>query len=302
MKSKTFTLIGLALVLLLTTFTGGCTRIGPGHVGIKIGLAGSNRGVQPSDLTTGWVFYNPLASQVVEYPTFVQNVVWTHDPNEGSPNNEEITFTTKDAMVVSADVNLSYQLNQDKIPAFYTQFRSDDLEQFTNGYLHNIARDCFNETAGNYGVQDIMGDNAPFLTDARKCLATRVDNIGVEIMQFGFIGAPRPPQTVIDAINAKVKAQQIAIQKENEVAQATADAQKAVAQAKGQADAQIAIATGEAESNRIRTASINPDIIRWREMDIQQQAISKWNGTMPDVSTQGATPGMLFNIPTGSGK
>lgn len=301
MKSKTFTLIGLALVALLATFTGGCTRIGPGHVGIKIGLAGSNRGVQPSDLTTGWVFYNPLGSQVVEYPTYVQNVVWTHDPNEGSPANEEITFTTKDAMVVSADVNLSYQLEQDKIPAFYTQFRSDDLTTFTDGYLHNVARDCFNETAGKYGVQDIMGDNAPFLGDARSCLQTRVNNIGVQVLTFGIIGAPRPPQTVINAINAKVQAQQIAIQKENEVAQAQADAQKAVAQAKGQADSQIAIATGEAESNRIRTASINPDIIRWREMDIQQQAISKWNGTMPDVSTQGATPGMLFNIPT-SGK
>ncbi len=53
------------------------------------------------------------------------------------------------------------------------------------------------------------------------------------IDQFGFIGSPRPPQSVIDAINAKVQAQQIAVQKQNELVQSQADAAKLVAAAEG---------------------------------------------------------------------
>ena len=49
MKSRNNLQIRLLMVSLLVASTlafSGCTRIGPGHVGIKIDLAGSDRGVQ----------------------------------------------------------------------------------------------------------------------------------------------------------------------------------------------------------------------------------------------------------------
>ena len=274
----------LLTILAALLISGGCTRIDPGHVGIVVDMAGSQRGVQDYTTTTGWVFYNPAGTSVVEYPTFVQTAVWTKDPGEGHPANEEITFTTKDAMVVAVDVNLSYSLDAQKIPHFYVKFRSDDLDAFTHGFLHNMARDCFNETAGKYDVTQIMGDNAPFLSDARACLQSRVADIGVEVTQFGIIGAPRPPESVIQAINMKVQAQQIALQKQNEVMQATADAQKRVAQA-----------TGEAEANRKLAESLSPTLLEWRKLAITEEAVQKWNGQRPTV--EGSGGGLLLNIP-----
>jgi len=274
-----------ALLLLVGVFSTGCmTRIAPGHVGIKIDLAGSNRGAENLPIRTGWIIYNPASSQVVEYPTFVQTAVWSHSVSEGHPVDEEITFTTKDSMVVSVDVNLSYSLLQERVPAFYVKFRSDDVDSFTHGFLRNVARDCFNETAGKYSVEQVMGDNAPFLLDARKCLQDRVAAIGVSIEQFGIIGAPRPPQGVINAINLKVQAQQIALQKQNEVMQAEADAKK-----------QIATAQGQAESNRVLTQSITPQLVEWQKLAVTDRWISRWNGSMPQVST-GAQPGLLLNL------
>lgn len=298
---KSVVLLVLLLGVVCLTTAGCATRIGPGHVGIKIDLAGSNRGAESMPLRTGWVFYNPFSSQVVEYPTFMQTAIWSKDPNEANPSNpdgppnEEITFTTKDAMVVAADVNMSYTLDAERVPQFYVRFRSDDLSSFSNGFLHNVARDCFNETAGKYGVEDIMGNNAPFLHDARTCLQSQVDSIGVQIAQFGIIGAPRPPQSVIESINAKVQAAQLALQKQNEVVQAQADAAKNVAWAKGDADASIARANGEAEANRIRSASINPNIIEWQKLAVQQQWIARWNGQTPSVNASG-NAGLLFNM------
>jgi regulator of protease activity HflC (stomatin/prohibitin superfamily) len=291
----------LGLVFLLVLVVGGmwgCTRIGAGHVGIEVNLAGSQRGVQDFTLKTGWVVYNPLATTVVEYPTYVQTAVWTQNPHEGHPNNEEITFTTKDSMVVSVDVNLSYSLLADRVPQFYVKFRSDDLDAFTHGFLRNVARDCFNEVAGKYAVEQIMGDNAPFLHDARACLQGQVSDIGVHIEQFGIIGAPRPPQQVIDSINAKVQAGQIALQKQNEVLQAQADASKRVAEAEGQAKATIAIANGEAEANRIRSASINENIIKWQQLMVTDRWIARWNGNWltTNVGAGGSPTGVLLNI------
>lgn len=278
-------LLAVVVLMVVVIVTGCGTRIGPGHVGIKVDLAGSNRGVENLPLRTGWVLYNPMSSQVVEYPTFVQTAVWTHDPSEGRDANEELTFTTKDSMVVAIDVNLSYALDPEKIPAFYVKFRSDDLNSFTHGFLRNVSRDCFNETAGKYGVEQVMGDNAPFLGDARKCLQDRVSAIGVKIEQFGIVGAPRPPAAVISAINMKVQATQIALQKQNEVMQAEADAQKRVAQAEG-----------EAAANRAVAQSITPTMLEWRKLDIQDRWINRWDGKRPSVES-GTGNGMMFQIP-----
>ena len=288
----------LAIPLFLVLFFVGCaTRIGPGRVGIKVDLAGSQRGVEDLPIRTGWVFYNFLSSTIVEYPTSVQTAKWTKDPNEGSSNNEEMSFNTKDGLTVYGDLSVSYHLDANKVPAFYVKFRNDDINQFTHGFLRNVARDAINRTGSQYTVQEIMGEKKSELEqNSRSDLQKQVADIGVVIDQFGFIGSPRPPQSVIAAINAKVQAQQIAVQKQNELVQAQADAAKLVAAAEGQAKAQVAVANGEAESNRVRAASISQNIIEWQKLAVTDRWIEKWNGQVPQVQTNGNGPGMLLDI------
>ena len=288
----------LAIPVLIVLFFAGCaTRIGPGRVGIKVDLAGSQRGVEELPIRTGWVFYSFLSSTIVEYPTSVQTAKWTHDPNEGSPNNEEMSFNTKDGLTVYGDLSVSYHLDSAKVPAFYVKFRNDDIQQFTHGFLRNVARDAINRTGSQYTVQEVMGEKKSELEqNSRAELQKQVGDIGVVIDQFGFIGSPRPPQSVIDSINAKVQAQQIAVQKQNELVQSQADAAKLVAAAEGQAKAQVAVANGEAESNRVRAASISQNIIEWQKLAVTDRWIAKWNGQVPQVQTGANGPGMLLDI------
>lgn len=267
----------LLLLAFIIGALSGCTRIGPGHVGIQVNMSGSQRGVSDIATTTGWVFYIPGKTAIYEYPTFVQSYVWTKDEKEGNDANEEITFTTKDALLVSLDVNVSYSLDAAKVPAFYVKFRSDDIRQFTHGFLRSVARDCFNETAGRYAVEQIMGDNSAFLKDARACTQQHVIAYGVNIEQFGIIGAPRPPAGVIQAINMKVQASQIALQKQNEVLQAEAEARKTVAEAEGFARSTTVKAEAQARANERLAASITPALIEYRKLE-------KWNGILPSVT------------------
>lgn len=276
----------VCLTVLAVMLATGCTRVGPGNVGIVVSMAGSNKGVSEIPTTTGWVFYNPMGTTVLEYPTFVQSAVWTKNAQEGHPINEEISFTTGDQMQVYADISLAYQLNPSKVPAFYVKFRSDDLDQFTHGFLRNLARQKFDDVAGKYKIEQVMGDNGPFLKEVRATLQADLDPIGVELQQFGFIGAPRPPEPVITSINAKVQATQIAIQKENEVRQAQADAAKVVAQAQGYADALIKRSTAEAEANKRIAESVTPNLIEFEKA-------KRWDGKLPQVTSSGGT---LFTI------
>lgn len=280
-------------------FATGCTRIGPGHVGIKVDMAGNDKGVLNTPVSTGWVFYNPASENVIEYPTNMQTVHWTKSVDEGKPVDESVTFTNKDSMAINADINLSYTLQADKVPAFYVKFLAKDIDNFTDGYLRNVTRNCLNDAAGQYEIAQIMGDNTAFLKDSKKCLQDQVSQYGVSIDTLGLTGAPRPPQIVLDQINSKNQAQQLALQKQMELQQVQADANKQVAAAEGQAKAQIAAAQGEAEANRIRTQSITPVILSNKALDNQHDAIWRWDGKMPDtvVSGQGNS-GLLFNIPT----
>lgn len=291
MKSKIW-----MFAVLAAAFTTGCTTINPGYVGVLVNKYGSNRGVQDYTTTTGYVSYNPLSTSVIEYPTNVQTYAWTASQNEGKNADESITFTTKESVSINADISLSYQLDPAKIPYFYVKFRNDDLSAFTFGYLHNVSRDSMMEVGGHYTVEQIMGDNESFLHEVRARIQAQVSDIGVNLQQFGFIGSPRPPRQVVEAINAAQQAKYTALQKQNELSQVQADAAKTIAQAEGQAKA-----------NGIISQSITAQILQKMQIDLQRQQldvqdrwINRWNGQRPNVES-GSGTGFLFNLPA-SGK
>lgn len=282
------------ILVLVAVGLSNCTRVGPGYVGVVVNMAGNDKGVQGVPTTTGWTFYNPLSTSVLEYPTFVQTAKWTKDVNEGHPTNEEITFTNKDSMLIAADISLSYHLEAAGVPEFYVKFRTDDIDQFTHGYLRNVARDAFNEAAGHYSIEQIMGDNGPFLNEVRTKLQKQIDPLHVVLDQFGFIGAPRPPQGVIDSINAKVQATQLALQKQNEIVQAEAEAKKQIAYADGQAKSRVELAQGEAQANDLLTKSLSQQVLEWQRLMNQKAAIDKWDGARPQV--EGGSSGLLLQL------
>lgn len=275
----------LAIVVLRNTLID-WTIIPPGYTGIKINRL-VDRGITREDVVTGFVFYNPIQSVIVIYPTFVQRVVWTHDLKEGNPINEELTFNTKDSVPVNIDVAVSYMLDINKVPEFYTKFRADKIETFTHGYLRDTARNIVVAVGSEYTFDDVNGSRKEeFLNRVAKDLNTAINPLGVSVQQFGLVGALRPPQALLDAVNAKTKAIQDSIRTENEVRAAEAEAKK-----------KIAIAEGEAAANRALASSLNDQLLAWERLKLQKSAIDKWNGQMPSV-IGGEGSGMLFNIPT----
>jgi regulator of protease activity HflC (stomatin/prohibitin superfamily) len=250
--------------------------VAPGHVGIVVKQSGSDRGVQDFPIQTGRVWYNPINEVVLTYPTYVQRAIWTSATTEGRPINDEISFQSSEGLRFNADVNVSYQLTGAQVPKFYVKFRSDDLEQFTHGFFRDAVRNAFKLSTA-YRAEDINGVRQTELIDrvldqVRQSMAP----YGVDVLQLGFATPPRPPESVKQAIEAKIAATQHAERAENEKRQAIAEAAKTVE-----------IARGQAQANELLTRSLSPQLMQWKQLEILEQ---KWNGQFPQVVGNGTAP------------
>ena len=139
-------------------------------------LSGSQRGASEIPIRTGWVFYSPLRSQVIEFPTFVQTVKWTANLNEGRAMDESMSFNSKEGMEIYADVSLSYAIEPNRVPDFYVKYRVSELDTFTHGILRDIVRNSLNEVASTYNVEQIYGEQkAEFLAKVEALIQKKMD-------------------------------------------------------------------------------------------------------------------------------
>jgi regulator of protease activity HflC (stomatin/prohibitin superfamily) len=295
-------LLVIAVLAAISFF--GCqatTRVDAGHVGIRVKLAGSDRGVQDMPVVTGWVFYNPIAEQIVIFPTSVQNVIWTSSPHEGRPVDESITFSSVEGANVNADVGLSFHVEPSLAPKLYGRFRKNDLIELADTYVRNVVREAFNDVASKMPVQEIYGSGkSKMLADVTKECRDALGKDGFVIDQLTINGALRLPQNVADAINRAMEATQNAIQSENKVRQVRAEAEQAITQAHGQAEATRQKAQGEADAILIRSraeAKAN-EIIRLSTSPavLQYRALEHWDGKLPTFNGSGQVPMLTFDL------
>jgi len=266
----------------------GCTRVEPGYTGIKVNLVGSQRGADDLPVVTGWVFYNRFTTQIHSFPTFTQNIVWTKDPNEGSPIDESITFNSVEGAIANADIALSYTIRAERVPHIFIEIRRD-IEFINHTYMRSRVRDAFTRHASTMKVVDIFGARKGELLDAvKKTLNDELKNKGFDVELVAFTGKLRLDPQVEQSINATISATQRAIEAQNKVVQSKAEAEQKIAQAEGEAQSILKVAQARAESNKLLRESLTSELLMY-------QAVQKWNGVTPMF--MGDTPNMLLQLP-----
>jgi regulator of protease activity HflC (stomatin/prohibitin superfamily) len=286
----------LALLFVIVLVGSSCvTRVGAAQVGIRVKLAGSERGVESIPVVTGWVFYNRISEQIIVFPTSINTTVWTKDVTAESPNDESITFSSVEGVNVNADVALSFHIDPAKAPHIYMRFRKRTLEELADGYVRNAVRDALNIAASKRTIDRIYGgEKAIFLEEVKTLLNDKLGPDGFIIDQLTFGAALRLPDNVVAAINRAMEATQLAIQAENRVRQVRAEATQAItkaegeataarARARGEADSRLLKARAEAKANLLVKASASPKVLQYR-------ALERWNGKLPVMNGGGAFP------------
>jgi regulator of protease activity HflC (stomatin/prohibitin superfamily) len=268
----------------------GCDVIEPGHVGIRVSLYGSKSGVQDLTIRTGAVIYNRFTEKIYEFPTYMQNAVWTKANDEGSPTDESVTFNSSEGAMVNTDIALSYQMDPEKIPNIFVNLRQD-ADYITHTYMRGKARDALNRLSSEVKVTEIFGSGKQkLLLDTKKELERELGVLGFKIDMIAFIGQMRVDPIVEQSINMTISASQKAIEAQNKVLQSKAEADQKIEDARGEAESISLVAKAKADANRLLTESLSPPLL-------QYEALQRWDGILPKVTGE-SIPFIQITEPT----
>jgi regulator of protease activity HflC (stomatin/prohibitin superfamily) len=267
------TLIKVAIMLGVAVVAGfaiiGLERIDAGHVGIKVNLIGTGKGVDNATEVTGWVFYNRFTTKIVEFPTFVQHKEY----RKVEDSDESFVINSKDGSEFHVSPLLNYSVQREKVPYIFTKYRVE-LDAIEAGFLKTAVYDAFRVVANSYTADELISNRELFENKVRKNLETHLLPEGFILAQF--TSNLVYPETFKKAIEAKNNAVQSALRAENEVKTAEAQAKIKVATAAGNAQAMLTSAKAEAEANRLKQQTITP-------MLLQLEWVNKWDGQLPNT-------------------
>lgn len=282
--------VRLAVPLTLLALAGSsCATIPAGYRGIRVYLLGSPQGVESEQLGVGRYAYWPISQEIYKFPTFQQNTVFP----------ELVTFQTTEGLTVGAELGISYMVKEESVPVLFQKFRRG-IEEITSIFLRNMVIDTLNQVASEMTIEAVYGRGR------RELLDRVTDKVASQILPYGIVidrvyatGEFRFPPQVVAAINTKIEASQRAQQRENEIKESQAEAQKRIAEERGIAEqaririemeaknelvraeaaaqAQLIRAEAEAKAIALRAKSLTTDFLAY-------ESIGKWNGQLPQVS------------------
>lgn len=248
-------------VLLAAVFFASCTRIDAGYEGIKVNQYGSSKGVDGVALVTGRVWYNPITEDVYQFPTYIQTFDY-----------EPFTVNAKDGSVFTVDPTISYAVMGGKTPHVFVKYRKG-IEEITETTLLNYVKDAYRIQFNRYTTEQLISNRQSFEDAVQKSLEAtfKLDGFHLEQLTSGLLY----PESIVQAIDAKNRAVQAAMQAQNELVKDSIDAKRKLIQAQA-----------EKTSNELKQQSLSP-------MLIQQLFIEKWDGKTP---LYGSAPTFFKNV------
>lgn len=264
-------LIGLGLAA--------CSQVPAGNVGVKVYLLGSTKGVDTEELGPGryWIGWN---EDLYIFPTFTQNDTWAGE--------KAIAFQSKEGMDVKADIGIAYSILPSRATDVFQKYRRG-VEEISDTALRNAVRDAFVKVASNKSIESVYGEGkVDMINDVTEMVRKQFAPLGIQVENVYWTGTLDLPPQVKESIDAKIAATQKAQQRQNEVQQSIAEAQKTVEVAKGEAASILAVANAQAEANRILAKSLTAELVQYK-------MIEKWDGRVSRVT--GSSSGILLNLP-----
>lgn len=209
------------------------------------------------------------------------------DLKEGAEHDESITFNSVEGAVINADIFVSYTFEADKVPAMYVEFRQD-ADTITNVFIRSEVRDAISRRASTMKVTDIFGMRKSELENgALADLKARLGAKGFTFESVSFVGGLRVDGDVAGAIHAVIMATQKAIEAQNKIVQAEAEAAQKVKTAYGDSLSIVMVAQANAQANTMLNKSLTPLVLQWQKQE-------RWDGRNPLVV---GSSGTLLNLP-----
>lgn len=258
-------------------------KVLPAEVAISVDLYGEDKGVEVEVLPTGRNFFNSITHDVIKYPAYVQNHKF-----------EDVNFKDSDGLSLSTDITVDYKFKAGDIPTIYTTYRqsADNIKEM---YFDKWLKDSVIRTvSGKYNAEKLYSAGmSEFKDDIVASLRERFEKEGIEVRDV-YLDDLQLPEQVTKQIQEKINATQIAQRKERELQATEADVAKIVAEEEGKAKSRIIEAESRSKSNAIIQQSLTTQVIEFKRLENQIEAIRKWNGQLPQVTNGG--DGLILDL------
>jgi regulator of protease activity HflC (stomatin/prohibitin superfamily) len=289
----TLVLVGIVALILFSLTFSAWRSIRPGYVGIVFDKA--NHNVTTGALDPGWAFINPFTQAIQEYPVTIQTYQMVQKASEGQISGDDsIKIQSNEGQQINLDVVIQYQVEKAKASQLYVDWGGAPIETVENGVVRQYTRSQVPVVVAQFGWEEITSTKrGEVVTQITDRLRGEFDKRHLTLVSFG-IREVHLPQSLQDALNQKIQAQQAAEQQKYQLAQAQVKAQQDVAQATGQANAVKAQAEGDAqatltkakaqaEANDLLARSITPALIQYEQLQ-------RWDGKLPLFTGSGGMP------------
>lgn len=305
----------MAAILMLAS----CATVPAGYKGVKVYLFGRKNGSEIKILHVGRYILGPN-QKLYLFPVFQQDFTWGHDNFEKQKTaNDPFAFQSKEGINVSVRLGISFHIIPDSVKNVFLKWRKD-IDYIANVYFDDLIHDAIIHVGSTMSIEEIYGPKKrEVLEKVDSIVEHQVRPYGIVVDRIFYVSDITLPDVIVKAINQKIEATQIAQQRENELREVEAEANKKVAQAKGEsesklvrekmenainllqaqtqaqitkvqseanASATMVTAKAQSDANNLIQASLTENLIEIKRVE-------KWDGKMPSY-TGSANPAITL--------
>lgn len=267
-------ILALALVLI----GGMSVVVEAGHVGVIRTLGAVN----PEPLSEGFHLKKPFMDQVEQIDVRL------------TASYAKATAASRDLQTVSTEVTTQYSLNGALAPLTYQ--RIGNLSKVSSSLVEPAIQECVKAVTAKFTAEELVTKREAVKLQIQEALENFINNTLAEKDLTGAVQVANLAITDFNfseefnlAIEAKVKAEQEALQARNEKIRRTTQAEAAAAERKLAADAE---AYSTEVQSKARADAISREAAALKDSPelIQLRTIEKWDGALPRLSGGGAVP------------
>jgi regulator of protease activity HflC (stomatin/prohibitin superfamily) len=271
--------LGVVLLLIAAAWSA-FTIIQPGNVGVVFNRwSGALKTVGQ-----GVAWRVPWITQVQSYPIALRTYTMVQRSAEGSSRGDDsLDLPTKEGQHIRQDISVTYNTSQEKAADVFRSFRGAEIGDIESTFIRRTIITTAQNAAGQMSLTDLISNQRGQLQEHIQ------DDLQVQMNKMGFVvdkvnlGASHLPDVIEKQMQQKMGAQQNAQQAEYELQRQQTLAKAKVAEAEGDAQATLVKARAQSEANKLLQEALTPLLI-------QNKAIERWNGTLPQFTGGGAVP------------
>lgn len=233
--------------------------IGPGERGVVLNFGA----VQKEVLGEGLHIRVPFMQRIVKVDVKMQK-------GEGQGD-----AASKDLQQVTTNVAVNYHLDPARVGETYQTV--GNLDAVETRIILPAVQESVKAATALYTAEELVSRRQEVRDQIRALLRERLGKNGVIVDEFSIVNFAFSREFA-NAIEAKTTAEQLKLKAMRDLERIRIEGEQKITGAKA-----------EAEALRLQKENVTENLIKLRQIEMQQRAIEKWDGRLPQV-TGGAMP------------